>query len=363
MAEDTTAATADSPESPLQAAGRELLAELDHLFVERRRNEARIANALARARRLELHKLYGYSSLSAMAWDRYGHRKSKTSELIAIVEGSKELPATRAAFEAGALEWTKARELCKIAKPENELEWLAKSDEMTANQLRAERTGEPLKVTRVLTFTPEQVARFDQVMAEVQDRLNLSDAGQAVLALLEGAGETLGESATPRVVITECGSCGEATSESREGPVPVERAAVEAARCSGEVHDLREPENVVTRAVPAKVRRRVFDRDRRRCQVPRCTNLCFLDVHHEDGWRSGHEPSRMLVMCQPHHRQRHDGWLVIEGEAPNFRFKTRGGVVLEAGPTPAKGSPKRPGFSCENPRDGRSPSSARESAA
>jgi len=36
----------------------------------------------------------------------------------------------------------------------------------------------------------------------------------------------------------------------------------------------------------------------------------------------------MLVLCEAHHRQRHEGWLVIEGEAPEFRFRTRSGALL-----------------------------------
>ena len=315
--------SAPPADSPLLSAARALLEELDLLFVERRRNTARIAHA----KRLELHKVYGYASLSALAWQRYGYGKSKTSELIAISEESKHLPKTRAQFDAGVLEWTKAREITKGATPADEHEWLARAPRSTAAELRAARQGEPARVRRSLSFTPEQAARFDQALAGIQSGLNLADPGLAVLALLEGGG-ALGERAAPRVVISECGSCRAATTESREGAAAVASEVVDAARCAGEVHDLREAENAVTRAIPAKVRRRVLDRDRRRCLVPGCASFAFLEVHHERGWEAGHDPSWLVTLCEAHHRQRHEGWLLIEGQAPDSRFRLRSGAAL-----------------------------------
>jgi hypothetical protein len=307
---------------------RLLLARLDLLFLERRRNQAEIAYALDRARHLELHKACGYSSLSAMAWDRYQWGRSKTSESLAIVKACQSLPQIREVFRSGGLDWTKAREITKVATPHDEGEWLARAETCSAEELRAARRGEDPKVLRVLSFTPEQAARFDQALAGVRDGLELAEAGLAVLAVLEGGGGSLGESATTRVVISECGTCRIATTESREGSVLVERPAVASARCAGEVHDLREEENVVTRAIPAKVKRRVLDRDQRRCQVPRCGAQAFLEVHHEGGWRGGHDPKRMVVLCEAHHRQRHEGWLVIGGQAPEFTFRTRAGIEV-----------------------------------
>ena len=326
-----SAPTSPCTDSPVLSAAQALLEELDLLFVERRRNTARIAHALARAKRLELHKVYGYASLSALAWQRYGYGKSKTSELIAISEESKRLPKTRAEFDAGVLEWTKAREVTKGATPENEHEWLARAPHLTVAELRAARRGEAPQVRRVLSFTPEQAARFDQALAGIQGGLNLADPGLAVLALLEGGSGALGERAAPRVVISECGSCRAASVESREGAVAVAPAVVAAARCAGEVHDLRSDENAVTRAIPAKVRRRVLDRDRRRCLVPGCASFAFLEVHHERGWEAGHDPKWMLTLCEAHHRQRHEGWLLIEGQAPDFRFRLRSGAALGQG--------------------------------
>jgi len=36
----------------------------------------------------------------------------------------------------------------------------------------------------------------------------------------------------------------------------------------------------------------------------------------------------MVVLCEAHHRQRHQGWLVIGGEAPEFSFRTRAEIEV-----------------------------------
>jgi hypothetical protein len=130
-------------------------------------------------------------------------------------------------------------------------------------------------------------------------------------------------------VVTVCGECESAHAQSRGGEVEVSSATVDMARCDGEVHDLREDENVVRRAIPEKVRRRVMDRDGRRCRVPGCRSMSDLHVHHEDGWRRGHDPERMVTVCGAHHRLRHEGALVIEGSASEgFVFRLQDGTEL-----------------------------------
>jgi hypothetical protein len=110
----------------------------------------------------------------------------------------------------------------------------------------------------------------------------------------------------------------------------VSQAAVKQASCSGELHDLREADNVVKRAIPAKVKRRVLDRDGHRCLVPNCGAMAGLEIHHEDKWINGHDPSRMPTLCWWHHRARHEGRLLIEGAAPNFRFLLVDGTQIVA---------------------------------
>ena len=319
---------------------RALNARLRELMIQRRKNLAAIAAQLARMRRGRLFAVLGYASLAAYARAELGLGRSKVSELVGIVEASAALPAVREAFVGGRLEWTKARELVKLATPETEAEWLARAPGLTAQELRACRTGEPPKQTRVLSLSAEETAAFDQLVAQVRDELGAVSDGEAVLELMRrGAGGAGSDGPAKRTVITLCGECQRGTSETREGPVPVRPSVVEAALCDGEVHDLRDAENLITRTIPAKVRRRVLDRDRRRCRVPGCRFMSGLEVHHEDGWRAGHDPERMVTLCGKHHRSRHEGELRIEGlGGGEFRFLLLDGTAL--------GEPSV--FACEN---------------
>jgi hypothetical protein len=291
---------------------------------------AAIAHELLVIKRELLYEPLGYTSMAAYGWNEHGLGATQVSELTAISDASEGLPKIREAFDSGHLEWTKAREITKAATPETEEEWLAKAQSRSVSELRAERKGEAPKRHRGHMLSLEEAAVYDQLLAGIKEELGIVSNREALLELMRrGASGERGEAPVQRTVITECPTCGEATTQTREGPVPVSPAAVEHARCCGEVHDLTQEDNVVKRAIPVKVRRRVNDRDGGRCLVPGCGAMAALEAHHEDGWRNGHDPARMLTLCWWHHRLRHKGELKIEGTAPNFRFLAADGLALE----------------------------------
>ena len=350
-------ATASAESTQRLEDARAVNVRLRQLLTERRRNLAAIARELAIMRRGRLYALLGYANLAAYARAELGMGKSKVSELVGIVEGAGRLPAIGEAFAAGKLEWTKARELVKLATPETETAWLLSARGMTGEELRAVRTGEAPTHSRSFSLSEEESAEFDQLLAWYRDQLGALPNGQLLLEVLRrGAKGVNSEARVPRVVFTQCPDCQRATIESREGPLPVDAATVEAALCDGEVHDLREEDNQVTRAIPAKVRRRVLDRDRNRCQVPGCRSMSGLELHHEDGWRAGHDPERIVTLCGQHHRIRHEGQLRIEAlGGGRFRFRQLDGAVLgeafshENVGTDGSVAEAQPKFSHENP--------------
>ena len=65
----------------------------------------------------ELFAYFGHASVYAYAWTEHGMGKSKVSELIGISKATERLPKIREAFDQGQLDWTKARELSKVATP------------------------------------------------------------------------------------------------------------------------------------------------------------------------------------------------------------------------------------------------------
>jgi len=287
------------PRSLLMENARAVSGKLHALFAARRKNMAQIAHELATMRRGELFSYLGYASVFAYAWTEHAMGKSKVSELIGISEASDRLPKTREAFDGGKLHWTKAREITKVATAETEGDWLALADASTSDELRAARKGEPAPRRRVLALPDEQAALYDQLVAGARAELGFVPEWQVVLELMKrGASGQRGDAPVQRVVITACPTCREATTEAREGSVPVSEAALDHALCDGEVHDLRDEENPVTQAIPRRIRRRVLDRDRHRCRVPGCSVMAALQVHHEDGRENGHDPDRMLALCQ-----------------------------------------------------------------
>lgn len=75
-----------------------------------------------------------------------------------------------------------------------------------------------------------------------------------------------------------------------------------------------EPLNVgrKTRSIPPALRRALRSRDRG-CRFPGCSNKRYVDAHHIHHWAEGGETkaSNLVTLCRFHHRQVHEGRVVI----------------------------------------------------
>ena len=99
------------------------------------------------------------------------------------------------------------------------------------------------------------------------------------------------------------------------------------------------------RTVPTSHRRVIEGRDRG-CRVPGCSASRWLHVHHLVHWEDGGatDPTNLVCLCSAHHRAHHRGELTIEGDPTTADglvvTDTRSGRVLTglAGPSP----PDRP---------------------
>jgi hypothetical protein len=80
-------------------------------------------------------------------------------------------------------------------------------------------------------------------------------------------------------------------------------------------NDQGEPLNVgrKTRSIPPAIRRALNARDRG-CRFPGCTNARYVDAHHIHHWAHGGETklSNLVQLCRFHHRQVHEGRVVIQ---------------------------------------------------
>ncbi|MEO8064536.1 MAG: DUF222 domain-containing protein [Pseudomonadota bacterium] len=68
-----------------------------------------------------------------------------------------------------------------------------------------------------------------------------------------------------------------------------------------------------TRTISAPLRRLLEARDKG-CRFPGCANSRYIDAHHIDHWANGGEtkPSNLLSLCRFHHRSVHEGGIRIE---------------------------------------------------
>jgi hypothetical protein len=95
----------------------------------------------------------------------------------------------------------------------------------------------------------------------------------------------------------------------------VRRLACDASIVTVVENDQGEPLSVgrKTRSIPPAIRRALNARDRG-CRFPGCTNTRYVDAHHIHHWARGGETklSNLVQLCRFHHRQVHEGRVVIE---------------------------------------------------
>lgn len=85
-----------------------------------------------------------------------------------------------------------------------------------------------------------------------------------------------------------------------------------------------------TRSIPPALRRALKSRDRG-CCFPGCTHTRFVDGHHIRHWADGGETrlSNLVSLCRFHHRQVHEGGIVVERlDDGAWRFIRPSGAVL-----------------------------------
>jgi hypothetical protein len=95
----------------------------------------------------------------------------------------------------------------------------------------------------------------------------------------------------------------------------VRRLACDASIVSVVENEQGEPLNIgrKTRSVPPAIRRALNARDRG-CRFPGCSNARYVDAHHIQHWAHGGETrlSNLVQLCRFHHRQVHEGRVVIQ---------------------------------------------------
>ncbi|HZO12975.1 MAG TPA: hypothetical protein VFB62_06945 [Polyangiaceae bacterium] len=270
----------------------------------------------------------------------------KTRERLRVGRALRELPGIERAFVAGAVSYSRVREVTRVAAPDTEVQWLELARQLPMRKLERrvaeaggrprqdERTDEPADVGWTspetlevrLHLRAETWALLQRAM-EGARRLSESETllsdGEALEAVARDALAHQSESETTdvrrTVVLYECRTCERTELETGAGAIELPDGVAAALGCGARVRDLRTEGRIVKRggSIPAAVARAVRLRDRDRCRVPGCNRRRYIEIHHNEHRSHGGEHSRhnCCCLCSTHHGHTHVGDLRIEGNA------------------------------------------------
>ena len=333
-----TQTSSDSPFCPTERPELAAARALDHELVAARKAERgaqhRLATLLAEMADTGFFRILGYTSVEQYAELVLELSFRAARDLLRIGRCLGDLPTLTAALADGDVDWTKAREIVRVATPDTDSEWTERAKFATARQIEHEvsfaRAGDsppksepesPRKpARRRVTFEMEasEAEMLFAALAVVRKQMGVSatevEDGAILGALAQRAIHDAEPSETPtgeryRTMLYECAKCHEKHNPHAEIS---ETVAAESA-CDVEIVDVHEGGHV-TRAIAPVLRRKLMQRASHRCEVPGCTSKLWLDVHHLDGWArtKTHAPDRLVVLCSGHHRGIHGGNLAVD---------------------------------------------------
>jgi len=323
--------------------------ELVRLATERAGLDFEEGRWLLRAQRSGVHLRFGYAAFYEYTERLFGYGPRLTREKLRVAGVLEELPETARKLQTGAISFSHARELTRVATPSTEKEWLAAARGRTVREVEQLVSGhrpgslptdipDPDLKRHVLRLdlSGEVMATFREAMAKMRrDAGESLDDDEAMLLLCRQAlgGPKDPGLASHQVALTVCESCGRAWQQGRGQLIEVGLEIVEMAECDGQcighvdahvgvdtedpgthLHPIR---SRATQTIPPAVRRSVLRRDGGKCRVPGCRHAVYTDVHHIKPRSEGgtHHPDNLATLCRAHHRAMHQGRLIVTGAA------------------------------------------------
>src|SRR6187399_1677950 len=232
------------------AAWRQAHEELVRLATERAGLDFEEGRWLLRAFRSAVHVRLGYGSFNEYTERLFGYGPRLTQEKLRVAEALEELPETARVFRGGAISFSHARELSRVATPSTEQQWLEAARGRTVREVEhlvsGHRPGslpddvpDPDLERHVvrLELSGEVFATFREAMAKIRrDAGESLDEDAAILLLcrqaLEGPKDP-GRSSY-QIALTVCESCRRAKQQGRGELIEVGPEVVEMAECDGQ---------------------------------------------------------------------------------------------------------------------------------
>jgi hypothetical protein len=322
------------PLAEVAADWRAVHTELQALGRGRGRWDARVAQRLRDAERLRIWREVGEPSMLAYIERVLGYGPRSAYDRMRVARELGGLPMVEAALERGAIFYSLARELTRVATWETERVWLdavqGKSlrevESMTSGRAKGDLPDAPSRpenVRHVLSFdvSAETYALFRQAKHALKEETGEALDDDRFLALLARRALQPASADGPRdqIATMKCVDCGRAFQDGGGAVVEIAKEALETAECTG---DRIDAEGRVTRHIPEATRRAVRRRDHARCRVPWCRSTGDLHDHHIQHFAKGggNGKDNLITLCWSHHRDLHDGKLRLDVDNGHAKF-------------------------------------------
>jgi hypothetical protein len=294
--------------------------------------------SLLAALRFGTHLKLGFGSFIEYVERLFGYRPRLTQEKLRVAEALEELPELERALKDGELCWSAVRELSRVATLTTEQVWIeaarARSvrdvEKLVSGRKPGDRPSDPAspgakRHTLRFEVTAEVLATFRDAMAKLRrDTGGKLDDDEALLLMARQVlgGPADSGRASYQLSVTVCERCRQAYQQSSGERIEVGAEVVAMAECDaqelGQTHVGARKTTAptrVTQTIPPAVRRKVLERDGRKCSVPGCRHGNYLDLHHVKPRAEGgdHDPDMLVTLCGVHHRATHVGALVVTG--------------------------------------------------
>jgi hypothetical protein len=281
--------------------------------------------SLLSALRFGTHLKLGFGSFLEYVERLFGYRPRFTQEKLRVAEALEELPQLDRSLRDGELSWSAVRELTRVATLITEQSWIGAArgrsmrdvEKLVSGRKPGDRPSDPASPEarrHRLRFdvSAEVLATFRDAMAKLRrDTGGKLDDDEALLLMARHVlgGPTDSGRSSYQMSVSVCERCRQGYQQGGGEPVEVGAELVAMAKCDaqhvGRTHvDAKAAEpgpapTRVTQSVPPAVRRRVLERDGRKCSVPGCRHSQYLDLHHVKPRAEGgdHDPELLITLC------------------------------------------------------------------
>jgi len=301
----------------------------------------------AEVSRRGLYRQLGHATLQLYATQALGFSDNRYYQFKRLADDLDRLPVLREAVETGAIGWTKALQVARVATETTQAAWVAKASttgrrelELQVRQARKRRpvvsaaqlafdtaaqvsidvaaqsgldtaarsVADPL-VTVSLRVDGVRLARYEALVEKAHkmglapaaaDRFDLLLAGLESLVSATDVERPQAAGPAAQIIIQQCPDCERAAVTTSRGEKRLAPAQLAALACDAHVQRPGKPNRATIRP---SVRAAVLARDRYRCATTGCRSTHFLEVHHVKprGHGGSNRAENLITLCSRCH--------------------------------------------------------------